>query len=215
MGFNNLKIIASKIEHTLLKPDANERDIEKLCNEGINFKFYGICIQPYWVKFSKGIVKEKIKVITVCGFPDGLNLTDIKLKEAIISIENGADEIDMVVNLGAFKSGDYKYVSEEIKMIKEGIGKKILKVIIETPLLNNEEIKRLSKIVEESGADFVKTGTGRNGSVKIDDIEVIKNSCSLPIKAAGGIRTKEFAFELISRGVSRIGTSSGVQILNS
>ncbi len=213
MNLDNIKIISSKIEHTLLKVDAKKADIEKLCIEALKNKFYGVCVQPYWVIFTKGIIKNDIKLITVCGFPDGLNITEVKIKEAENSIEQGADEIDMVINLGALKEKDYKYLINEISNIKKSIGKKILKVIIETPLLTNEEISIASKIVQDSGADMVKTGTGRNGAVKKEDVEIIKNSCLLPIKAAGGIKTAEFAFELISIGVSRIGTSSGVEII--
>lgn len=213
MSLDNLKIISSKIEHTLLKIDAKKEDIEKLCNEAIKYKFYGICVQPYWIRFAREIIKNNVKLITVCGFPDGLTFPEIKGKEAKLSIDEGADEIDMVINLGALKEKNYNYLKDEIKNIKSEIGKNILKVIIETPLLTKEEIMIASKIVEDSGADMVKTGTGRSGSVKKEDIETIKNSCSIPIKAAGGIKTAEFAFELISIGVSRIGTSSGVEII--
>lgn len=213
MEYNNTKMISQRIEHTLLKMEAKKEDIKRLCEEALEYKFYGICVHPYWVNFAKEIIKNEIKLITVCGFPDGLNLTETKINEARLSIDEGADEIDMVINLGAFKTGYFDYVKREIIRIKEAVGNKILKVIIETPLLNSEEIRIASKIVEESGADFLKTGTGRNGPVKKEDIEIIKNSSTLPIKAAGGIKTMDFAFELISIGVSRIGTSSGVEIV--
>ena len=149
----------------------------------------------------------------MCGFPDGVHRSEVKTQEARLAVLDGADEVDMVMNIGAFKSKDYDNVVQDIKMVKNAIRPLIkLKVIIETPLLSEEEIVKAALLVEESGANFVKTGTGRNGPVKVRDVELIKKAVKIPIKAAGGIREKELALQLIRAGAERIGTSSGPKV---
>lgn len=206
--------VASRVEHTLLNPEATKEDIKILCDEAKFYGFYGVCIQPYWVKFAHTLLRNtNVKLVTVCGFPDGTQRSEVKTQEARLAVLDGADEVDMVMNIGAFKSKDYDNVVQDIKMVKNAIRPLIkLKVIIETPLLSEEEIVKAALLVEESGANFVKTGTGRNGPVKVRDVELIKKAVKIPIKAAGGIREKELALQLIRAGAERIGTSSGPKV---
>ena len=209
--------IAGLIDHTLLRPDATEGDIIHLCEEAKNYGFFGVCVQPYWVSLARRLLKySNVKVITVCGFPDGANITDVKIQEARMANIQGADEIDMVMNIGAFKSGEFSIVVDDIKKVKRALKPgTILKVIIETPLLSEEEIIKASILVREGGADFVKTGTGRIGAVKVRDVEVIKKAVDLPVKAAGGIRTMGFASELLKAGAERLGTSGSTRVASS
>lgn len=207
------------IDHTNLKPVATKTDIEKLCREAVEYCFASVCVNPHWVKTSKDLLKESdVKVCTVIGFPLGANTTEIKCEEAKRALFDGCDEFDMVINVGELKAGSVEYVKSEIEAIREIIPGKILKVIIETGLLSSEEISIASQLACEAGADFVKTCTGISpGKATVEDIRIIKNVVDnysgVKIKASGGIRTKDEAINMIDAGASRIGTSSGVQIV--
>ncbi|MBR2840404.1 MAG: deoxyribose-phosphate aldolase [Bacilli bacterium] len=209
--------IGKYIDHTNLKMDAKEEDIVKLCEEAIKYGFENVCVNPCYVKLAKGILKDtNIGVCTVVGFPVGMNTPKVKSFEAIDAIENGADEIDMVINVGALKDKDYDYVKKEIELIRDDIDGKVLKVIIETSLLTKEEIKKMTEICNETFVHFIKTNTGfGKRGVSEEDIDIInkyKNDL-LKIKASGNIKDFKFMNKLISKGVSRIGTSSSVDII--
>lgn len=211
------KEIVKFIDHTYLKPDASIYDIKKLCEEAIKYNFFAVCIPPSYVSFAKEILSDfDIKISTVVGFPLGNTTTKTKIYEAKEAIKNGAHEIDMVINIGFLKSKNYKYVHDEISLIKSEIGDKILKVIIETSLLSFDEKIVATTIVKSAGADFVKTSTGfSQGGATKEDIELIKKIVgeNFGIKASGGIKTFEQAVELIKAGANRIGTSSSVKII--
>lgn len=213
------KELAKMIDHTLLKPDASEHEIKKLCDEAREFDFASVCVNPCWVEFCFNQLKDtNVKVCTVIGFPLGANHNNTKLYEAETAIADGAEEIDMVINLGQFKSKNYKYVFEEIEKITH-IAKRSLvltKVIIETCLLTDEEKIIASILSKEAGADFVKTSTGfSKGGATIYDVALMNFSVErkIKVKASGGIRSREDALKMIAAGASRIGTSSGVKII--
>lgn len=207
------------IEHTLLKQDATHSEIIKLLDEAKEYKFLGVCVNPVNVKFSAEYLKNSdIKVVTVIGFPLGQCTTESKVLETIDAVKNGADEIDMVLNSGKLKDKDFDYIVEEISKIKTACQGKNLKVILETDLLNQDEIKTACELCIKGGADFVKTSTGfvKNGvGAKVEDVklmfETVKNA-GLGVKASGGVRDKESAIAMIEAGATRIGTSSGVKI---
>lgn len=205
-------------DHTNLKPNARKADIDNLISEAISLDVKSVCINPCWVKYAKEkLQNSSVLVCTVIGFPLGANTVESKIFEAKDALNNGADEIDMVINVGKLLDKDYDYVKEEIKAIKSEVGKKTLKCIIETCLLSDEEVKKASKIVQEAGGDFVKTSTGFNGEgATIHNVQIIKNSISgdVGIKAAGGIRDKETAEKMIEAGATRIGASKSNAILN-
>lgn len=210
--------INNYIDHTLLKSDATREEIEDICDEAMAYKFKAVCVNSSWTS----LVFEKLKyvdveVCTVVGFPLGAMSKEAKIFEAKDAIKNGASEIDMVLNIGKLKDKEYEYVEDEIRKIKEVIGKDtILKVIIETSLLDDEEKKIACEIIENAGADFVKTSTGFSTSgAKVEDIKLIREVVKdrLKIKASGGIKTYEEAVEMINAGADRIGTSNGVKII--
>lgn len=206
------------IEHTLLKQDAKLEDFIKLFDEANEHKFLGVCINPAYVKLAKEHLKES-KVVTVVGFPLGANRPDIKAFETSKAIEDGADEIDMVINVTAIKNKDYDYVVNDIKTVKEACKDKPLKVILETDLLDKDEIKKACELCIEAKADFVKTSTGfvKNGvGAKAEDVKLMFDTVSpygLKVKASGGIRDKETALKMLEAGAERLGTSSGVKIV--
>jgi len=206
------------IDHTLLKPTATEADIVTLCSEARQYNFYAVCVNSCFVTLAKKqLHNSKVKLAAVIGFPLGAMATEIKVTEATYCVEHGADEIDMVLNLGWLKAGQAEKVTEEIKNIKGAIQKKILKVIIETCYLSPEEIRLASKLVMEGGADFVKTSTGfGTGGATFEAVSLMKKVVgdAVRIKASGGVRDKESALKYIELGVSRIGTSSGVAMMN-
>ena len=206
------------IDHTLLKATATPRDIQKLCIEAIEHNFCAVCVSPCYVSVAKNALQgTKVKVCTVIGFPLGQNTTETKVFEAKNAIENGADEIDMVINIGAVLSGNYDYVSNEITAVRDITNGKILKVIIETCYLNREQIEKLTQLSVASRADFIKTSTGfGTRGASVDDIKAMVAIAhnAIEIKASGGIETKGFAEELISLGATRIGTSSGVALVS-
>ena len=205
------------VDHTYLKQDATWYDIKKICDDGIKYNVASICIPPYYVKYAKDYVKDKIKICTVIGFPNGYNTIDTKVYETKDAINNGADEIDMVINIGLLKDKKYDLILKEINAIKNECKDKILKVIIETCLLTKEEIIKMCEIISNSNADFIKTSTGFSSSgAKIEDIKLMKKYIkNKQIKAAGGISSFSDAEEFIKGGANRLGTSRLIKILKS
>ena len=206
------------IDHTNLKAYATLDDIKKLCDEAKKYHFQTVCINPCYVKSAKEYLKgSTVNVCTVIGFPLGANTLQTKEYEAIDAVNDGADEIDMVVNIGAIKNKDYKYVKQEIEDIRDAIDGKILKVIIETCYLDDDEIKKMTEICNETFVNFIKTSTGfGTRGASVHDIEIINENKNdlLEVKASGGIKTIEDAEQFINLGVTRIGTSNGVNIMN-
>ncbi len=209
-----LKSLAEKIDHTNLRPDASESDIRKLCEESRAHGFAAVCVNPCWVPLAVRSLKGSgVKICTVVGFPLGAAATSVKVFEACQAIADGADEIDMVMNVGALKSKDFQTVRSDMRAVREAAKGKILKVILETALLNREEIVRASLYVRESGAEFVKTSTGFSSrGASAEDVKIIREAAGprIKIKAAGGIRTRAFAEALINAGADRIGASASV-----
>lgn len=205
------------IDETNLKAYITEEDIKKLCENAIKYDFASVCINPCNIKLVKSLLKNSsVKVCTVIGFPLGQNTTNIKILEAKEAIENGADELDMVINIGKLKDKNYDYVKNEINEIKKISQNHILKVIIETCYLTNEEIKEMTLICNELNVNYIKTSTGfgTNGASleSIDIMNKYKND-KLEIKASGGIRNYKTVKEMIEHGATRIGTSNGVKII--
>lgn len=208
------------IEHTLLKQDAKLEDFIKLFKEAKEHNFLGVCINPAYVKLAKEHLNETdVKIVTVVGFPLGANRSDVKAFETSKAVEDGADEIDMVINVTAIKNQDYAFVIKDIKSVKEACKDKPLKVILETDLLTQEEIKKACELCIEAKADFVKTSTGfvKNGvGAKVEDVKLMYETVSpygLKVKASGGIRDRETALKMLEAGAERLGTSSGVKIV--
>lgn len=208
------------IEHTLLKQDATTEDLIKLFEEAKKFNFRGCCINPAYVKLAKEALEGSgVKVVTVIGFPLGASKTEVKAFEASVAKADGADEIDMVLNVSKLKDKNYDYVREDIKAVKIACGDTTLKVILETDLLSSEEIKKACELAIEGGADFVKTSTGfvKNGvGAKVEDVKLMYDTVNprgLKVKASGGIRDKETALKMIEAGAYSLGTSSGVKIV--
>lgn len=206
------------IDHTLLKPEATPEQIVKLCEEAKQFDFMSVCVNPAYVPLAATCLKDsEVKVCTVIGFPLGMNLTKTKIEEAILSVNQGAQEVDMVINIGMLKAGYDEYVGEEIQKIKLAIGKNIiLKVILETCLLTDEEIVRVCLLAKNAGADFVKTSTGfSTGGATIEAVKLMRETVgeSMGVKASGGIRTHEDLLKMVEAGANRIGTSSGAKII--
>lgn len=212
------------IEHTLLKQDATREEVKKLLDEAVKYEFLGVCVNPCNVNFARQYLNEtegeKVKVVTVVGFPLGQSTTETKILETIDAVKNGADEIDTVINAGRLKDGDYDYITDEIRSIKAACQGRVLKVILETDLLTKDEIKKACELCIKGGADFVKTSTGfvKNGvGAKVEDVklmyETVKTS-GLGVKASGGIRDRETAQKMIEAGATRLGTSSGVKIIS-
>ena len=208
--------ILKKVDHTLLKQQTTEEDIKNLCDEAVEYNTASICIPPSYVSFAKEYVQDRIKICTVIGFPNGYNTTKVKVQETLDAIDNGADEIDMVINIGKLKDKKYDDVLNEINMIKETCGNKVLKVIIETCLLTDEEKIKMCEIVSESNADFIKTSTGfSTAGATQEDVKLMREylDTNKQIKAAGGISSFEDAEEFIENGATRLGTSRLVKIL--
>lgn len=215
-----MKNLNKHIEHTLLKQDAKLEDFIKLFNEAKEHQFLGVCINPAYVKLAKEHLKDSdVKVVTVIGFPLGANRSDVKAFETSKAVEDGADEIDMVINVTAIKNKDYNFVVNDIKAVKAACQNKPLKVILETDLLEKDEIKKACELCIEAKADFVKTSTGfvKGGvGAKAEDVKLMYETVSpygLKVKASGGIRDKEAALKMLEAGAERLGTSSGVKIV--
>ena len=209
--------LSSLIDHTNLRSDALHSDIKILCTEAIQYKFASVCLNPVYVSYAKSILKdENPKVCSVVGFPLGADSEEMKYAEARFLIFQGADEIDMVMNIALLKERKLDLVKNEIKKVVEAADGNCVKVIIETSLLNQDEKSLACNIVGESGAAFVKTSTGFSSSVAtLEDVRLIKKMVGdrVGIKASGGIKTKNEAVKFIEAGASRIGTSKGVEIL--
>ena len=205
------------IDHTLLKQDATPEQIVKLCNEAKEFDFMSVCVNPAYVPLANECLKDSdVKVCTVIGFPLGMNLTRTKVDEAKLAISQGADEIDMVINVGMLKNGNDDYVEEEIKLLKEVAGNKVLKVIIETCLLTDDEKVRACIAAKNAGADFVKTSTGfSTGGATAADVALMRKTVGpdMGVKASGGVRTHEDLLAMVEAGATRIGTSNGTKII--
>lgn len=215
-----MKTINNYIEHTLLKPGASESDIEKLTQEAISNKFFGICVNPCYVLKAKELLKDSdVKIVTVVNFPLASNTIKTTLLQTDIALNDGADEIDTVLNISELKNKNYKKVVDDIKKTKEICKNHNLKVILETDLLTKEEIVIASKCAAEGGANFVKTSTGfvKNGvGATVENVKLMYKTISssgLQVKASGGIKTYAQAIDLINAGACRLGTSSGVDII--
>ena len=203
------------IDHTLLKPTATRDDIKKLCEEAIEYDFYSVCVNPYYVEYAASLLKgSDVKVACVIGFPLGSNTTNIKKLEAQEAVKNGAGELDMVINQGLFKMGEYDAVLDDINAVCEaGVP---VKVIIETSQLNQDEIAKLCEIVNKSNALYIKTSTGFVGEgARLDDVKLMatKMANGKLVKASGGIRDGETFDKMVEAGASRIGTSSGTKLV--
>ncbi len=210
------KKILSMVDHTLLLQTSTWEEIRALCDDAIHYGTASVCIPPCFVQQAKEYVGNQMKICTVIGFPNGNHTTATKVFETMDAVNNGADEIDMVINVGMLKAKDYDYILNEIREIKDACGDKILKVIIETCLLTDEEKIRMCEIVTESGADFIKTSTGfSTGGATFDDIALFAEHVgeNVKIKAAGGISSMEDAEKFIALGASRLGTSRIVKIV--
>lgn len=217
-----MKNLNEHIEHTLLKQDAKKADLIKLFDEAKEHNFFGVCINPCYVSFAKDYLKNaNIKIVTVIGFPLGANTTEVKVFETQKAINDGADEIDMVINVTKVKDKEKDCIINEIKEIKKACNGHNLKVIIETDLLTKDEIIECCKYCIQGGSDFVKTSTGfvKNGvGAKVEDVklmyETVKDA-GIQVKASGGIRDRQTAIDMLNAGAERLGTSSGVKIVNS
>lgn len=212
-----MKHILSKVDHTLLLQGATWEEIKILCDDAVKFGTASVCVAPSFVKRCAEYLKDKsVLVCTVIGFPNGYATAETKVFETKNAIDNGADEIDMVINIGDVKMGEYDKILDEIKKIKEACGDKTLKVIIETCLLTDDEKKKMCVVVSKSGADFIKTSTGfSTGGATFDDIKLFAENVEkhVKIKAAGGISSIDDAEKFIELGASRLGTSRIVKIL--
>lgn len=206
----------SYVDHTQLKAFATWEDIKKLCDEAVEYKTASVCVPPCYIKRIADTYGDKINICTVVGFPLGYSTTEAKVQEVKTAMEDGVSEIDMVVNISDVKNGDYEKVEEEIKALREACGTKILKVIIETCYLTEEEKIAMCKAVTNAKADYIKTSTGfGTGGATLEDVILMKNNIGpeVKIKAAGGIRTKEDMVAFVEAGCSRLGTSSAIDIL--
>ena len=209
---------ANYIDHTLLKANASTQEIKKLCQDALKYEFFSVCVNPCNIKLCQKYLKNTpVKVCTVIGFPLGANHTKVKLYEAKQAIKDGANEIDIVINIAKLQDKKYSYVEKELSSLtKICKGRALVKVIIETCLLTKEEIRKACEIVYSSGVDYIKTSTGFSlGGAKVEDIELMSEICKdkVKIKASGGINTLEQMKSLIAAGASRIGTSHSVQIM--
>lgn len=200
------------VDYTCLKPNATIRDIEALCNEALKYHVASVCVNPYYVPLVAELLKDSnVEVTAVVGFPLGANTTRVKALEAIEAIEDGATEIDLVINVNALKNGEYDYVKEEIEEIRDSINGKTLKVIVETCYLTEEELKKMVEICNETFVSFIKTSTGYGTrGVALEDIDTINKYKEefLEIKASGGIKDLDLVDALLERGVTRLGMSN-------
>lgn len=209
------KDIFSKVDHTLLLQTSTWEEIKQICDDAITYQVASVCIPPSFVKKAKEYVKDKMAICTVIGFPNGYNTTNVKVFETKDAISNGADEIDMVINIGMVKDQRYDEILEEIKQVKAACGSRILKVIIETCLLTDEEKIKICEIVTQSGADFIKTSTGfSTGGATFEDVALFAKHVGkeVKIKAAGGISSFDDAERFVELGASRLGTSRIVKL---
>lgn len=209
--------LAQYIDHTLLKPEATRQQIEQLCAEAAQYHFASVCVNPYYVEEATRLLADSdVQVCTVVGFPLGVTTTNTKVAETDDVIKKGADEIDMVLAVGALLDGNDTYVQQDIAAVVEAAEGRVVKVILETCLLNEEQIVRACQLVQQAGAHFVKTSTGFNkGGALVEDVQLMHNTVggALGVKASGGIRDRETALQMIDAGATRIGTSHGVSLV--
>ncbi|UOR12266.1 deoxyribose-phosphate aldolase [Halobacillus amylolyticus] len=211
--------LAKMIDHTQLKPDTPKAKITEICKEAKEYDFMSVCVNPYWVEYCSELLKDThVKVCTVIGFPLGATTTETKIFETRQAIENGATEVDMVINVGELKSGNTEVVKADIEaVVSEAKGKALVKVIIETSLLTDEEKVAASQLTKESGADFVKTSTGfSGGGASVEDVSLMRKTVGpdLGVKASGGVRDYDGARAVIEAGATRIGASAGIAIIS-
>lgn len=210
--------LAKYVDHTLLKPEATADDVITLCNEANELGVFSVCVSPSFVSLAKTTVSSGVAVATVCGFPSGKHETEIKVAEAALSVAQGVDEVDMVIDVGRGIMGDWDYVQSQITAVRKVTQGKVLKVILETAALNDDQIKNACLASDFGGADFVKTSTGFHpaGGAELRAIEIMQKTVGgrLGIKASGGIRTAEFALELIQAGATRLGLSGTRAVLD-
>jgi deoxyribose-phosphate aldolase len=210
--------LASLIDHTLLKPDATREQIEQLCREAAQFCFASVCVNPNWVPLCRELLRGSgVRVCTVIGFPSGAHAPDVKAYEARRAVEQGAEELDMVINIGALKSKDYALVEQDIRGVVQSGGRDtVVKVILETALLTREEKIMGCTLAKAAGADFVKTSTGfAGGGATVEDVRLMRETVGpeMGVKASGGVRTKEEAEAMVAAGATRLGASAGVKIV--
>lgn len=210
--------MAKYIDHTILNADATEKDIQRICIEAKEYNFKTVCINPGWVDYAAHLLKgTDVGITTVIGFPLGANTSEIKAAEAKQAVEKGVSDVDMVINIGALKNEDYTTVLNDIKAVVDAVdGKAIVKVIIETSLLNKTEKIRVCELAKQAGADFVKTSTGfSTGGATLDDVKLMRATVGpkMGVKASGGVRSYEDAVAMIEAGATRIGASSGIAIV--
>ncbi len=209
---------AKMFDHTLLKADATRAQVEKICDEALEYRFASVCVNSYYTKFvAEKLAGSGVKTCTVVGFPLGQMSTKAKAAETEIAVADGAEEIDMVINVGALKEGSYDIVSEDIKAVKAACKGALLKVIIETCLLTEEEKVKACELSKAAGADFVKTSTGfSTGGATAEDVALMRKTVgeALGVKASGGIRNKETAESMVAAGANRLGTSATIAILS-
>lgn len=214
-----LKMLNTKLfDHTILKADATKADVEKICKEAREYQFMSVCVNSYYTAFAaQQLSGSGVRVCTVVGFPLGQMSTRAKAAETKIAVADGADEIDMVINVGALKDQNYDAVSDDIKEVKRACGQALLKVIIETCLLTEKEKVKACEIAKEAGADFVKTSTGfSTGGATAEDVALMRRTVgdTMGVKASGGIRNKETAQAMVQAGANRLGTSATISICN-
>lgn len=214
-----IKNLESFIDHTVLKPESTDLDIQQACLDAKKYNFKAVCINPVWVSYTSDLLKgTDVNTCTVIGFPLGANTTTIKVEETKKAIQDGANEVDMVINIGALKSEDFALVHDDIKAVVKAADKKaIVKVIIETSLLSRNEKIRACEIAKRAGADFVKTSTGfSTGGATAEDIKLMRAAVGpeMGVKASGGVRSYEDAEAMIQAGATRIGTSNGVALID-
>ncbi|MDY4646319.1 MAG: deoxyribose-phosphate aldolase [Aerococcus suis] len=205
------------IDHTQLQPDAKQEAIDQLLKEAKDYNFFSVCLNPTWVKYAaEALADTEVNVCTVIGFPLGATTPAAKAFETKDAVANGADEVDMVINIGRLKSGQYDAVLEDIKAVVDAAGDALVKVIIETCLLSNDEIVKACELSQEAGADFVKTSTGfSTAGAKAEDVKLMKDTVgnAMEVKASGGIHTRDEAMAMIEAGASRLGMSKGMDII--
>ncbi len=205
------------IDHTLLKPDATKEEIKKLCQEAAQYDFASVCVNPGWVSYCKEQLKgTRVNVCTVIGFPLGATSTQAKVLETTAALLDGCDEFDMVINIGKLKDGEYEYVEDEIAKLKKVVGNHVLKVIIETCLLSDEEKVKACQLAKKAGADFVKTSTGfSKGGATVHDVSLMRETVGpeMGVKASGGVKTKKELLDMVKAGANRIGTSHGIDLV--
>lgn len=211
--------LSGLVDHTLLRPDCTLSEVEQLCKEAVEHRFAAVCIPPYYVKDAKNFVEgSEVKVATVVGFPMGYSATPAKVEEIKRAIDEGADELDVVINLGALKSGHWNYVQNDIESMTRAVHLKgkTIKIIIEAGLLTREETAKICSICEKSGVNYVKTSTGVAGGATVEMVTLLRSLLpkSIKIKASGGIRNTADALKLIAAGAERIGSSAGVELVD-